>query len=318
MDVLVDEELRGTLQAEIRSRAQLVALYGGELLESVEALRTRQKLRVFYAKHNPAKVDEVDAMLKKYEGKERKFIASLDAKYGSSPAAIGDGLWVHRLALRSRTLVALSAARAAGAQQCEVARREAKAKARARDSAAALAHRTRVDVAERDARAVDTAEHAARLATGDARERAARDVALAELRGAQRAQLRDTRELREMEARRAWTRAAVAYAEHQDADERASAAAAAEAVLVRADARAAAASAMCAGDEARAGLERALRAAAAEEEYALTAAAAVRSAAAYRAAAGRAVVAAVGAVAAAELAAERAARDGSRAAKDAR
>ena len=47
----------------------------------------RAKLVAFYEKHNPAKLDSIDATLAKYAGRESELFEALRAKY-EAPAAV--------------------------------------------------------------------------------------------------------------------------------------------------------------------------------------------------------------------------------------
>ena len=296
-------EERATLEAELRSRGQLLELYGGELLDSVELLRTRHRLCAFYARHNPAKLEDVDRVLTKYRGKEAALIASLEKKYGASMHP--DGLWAHDFALQCRALVDLNTVRTTVARRCAASRREAEkaADAAVAERCAAVRRESLLDASA--ARARRAAARAEQLKLSAAQRNSVRDAALAELRMAQRRQLVDEVETRDAYARRAWTLSEVAHVEQREADEAAAAAATADAAAARADVRAAAL-AERRGGGAHAERRRAL---AASEEEARDAAAtldAVCASAAYRVAAARAVVAAVHAVAAADCAASHA------------
>lgn len=63
--------------------------------EPTEPWTTRERLTAFYAKYMPEKLDGIDAILEKYEGKEDKLFLALVKKYGPEPedpyyAAISD------------------------------------------------------------------------------------------------------------------------------------------------------------------------------------------------------------------------------------
>ena len=50
-----------------------------------EPWTTRQRLEAFYTKYQPDKLDGIDAILEKYEGKEEKLFLALVKKYGEEP-----------------------------------------------------------------------------------------------------------------------------------------------------------------------------------------------------------------------------------------
>ena len=50
-----------------------------------EPWTTRQRLEAFYTKYQPDKLDGIDAILEKYEGKEDKLFMALVKKYGEEP-----------------------------------------------------------------------------------------------------------------------------------------------------------------------------------------------------------------------------------------
>ena len=58
-----------------------------EGLHNAPAVDHRAKLVAFYEKHNPAKLDSIDATLAKYAGRESELFEALRAKY-EAPAAV--------------------------------------------------------------------------------------------------------------------------------------------------------------------------------------------------------------------------------------
>ena len=85
--------------------AALVAKYGPEPAQS-GAAPFSGRLRRFYSKYAPNKVDSVDSTLQKYEGREEELFTALCAKYGPEPAANDDGASAVRSLARKEEHVA--------------------------------------------------------------------------------------------------------------------------------------------------------------------------------------------------------------------
>ena len=72
---------------DMRRRNTLRVLESGAVSDAAPALDHRAKLVAFYEKHNPAKLDSIDATLAKYAGRESALFEALRAKY-EAPAAV--------------------------------------------------------------------------------------------------------------------------------------------------------------------------------------------------------------------------------------
>jgi len=54
---------------------------------------TKEKLTLFYKKYNPTKLDEIDELLEKYDGREEEMFRRLLSKYRADPSVFGlDGM----------------------------------------------------------------------------------------------------------------------------------------------------------------------------------------------------------------------------------
>ena len=71
---------------DMRRRNTLRVLESGAVSDA-PAVDHRAKLVAFYEKHNPAKLDSIDATLEKYAGRESALFKALRAKY-EAPAAV--------------------------------------------------------------------------------------------------------------------------------------------------------------------------------------------------------------------------------------
>ena len=69
---------------DMRRRNTLRVLESGAAAPAVDH---RARLVAFYEKHNPAKLDSIDATLEKYAGRESELFEALRAKY-EAPAAV--------------------------------------------------------------------------------------------------------------------------------------------------------------------------------------------------------------------------------------
>ena len=72
---------------DMRRRNTLRVLESGAASDAAPAVDHRAKLVAFYEKHNPAKLDSIDATLAKYAGRESELFEALRAKY-EAPAAV--------------------------------------------------------------------------------------------------------------------------------------------------------------------------------------------------------------------------------------
>ncbi len=72
---------------DMRRRNTLRVLESGAASDAAPAIDHRAKLVAFYEKHNPAKLDSIDATLAKYAGRESELFEALRAKY-EAPAAV--------------------------------------------------------------------------------------------------------------------------------------------------------------------------------------------------------------------------------------
>ena len=73
---------------DMRRRNTLRVLESGAVSDAAPAVYYhRAKLVAFYEKHNPAKLDSIDATLAKYAGRESALFEALRAKY-EAPAAV--------------------------------------------------------------------------------------------------------------------------------------------------------------------------------------------------------------------------------------
>ena len=74
------------------SASKVPTPFGGAATTSTSKSDYRSRLVAFYEKHNPSKVDTVDATLEKYRGKEEELFQKLKDKYeGQFPPPSGDG-----------------------------------------------------------------------------------------------------------------------------------------------------------------------------------------------------------------------------------